>query len=293
MSSHKKVNFDTDNFSACFKALMRVHSALLHATVTASNRSKFAVIIFSDMVYWYIPRSTDDIRTNANGGLVLTNIIRCDWLHNKASWQVIGINAVSLPDIVDQNGNPAPMTMNGIPIDISDVKVRSALNKITNFPPDVTMEALQEIQKAMEMHIEIDIDSLKTEEPLAVLHLLQSLHIKPQNKLYTNKSRIKDALHASMSKMVHHHAESIAMKDSIKLKCAMLEQAECMLTGAKDKEWINNILDNFWHQINKSSLLPPHMQEMTSVIMNMRRDRDMGQYLELEHVLNQNCIQQR
>jgi hypothetical protein len=57
MSSHKKVNFDTDNFSAGFKALLRVHSELLDATVTASNRSKFAVKIFSDMVYWYIPRS--------------------------------------------------------------------------------------------------------------------------------------------------------------------------------------------------------------------------------------------
>jgi hypothetical protein len=44
---------------------------------------------------------------------------------------------------VPSNGNPAPVTMNGIPIDISDIKVRSVLNKMTNYPPDVTMEALQ------------------------------------------------------------------------------------------------------------------------------------------------------
>jgi hypothetical protein len=33
MSSHKKVNFDTDNVTSCFKALLRVLSDLLHATV--------------------------------------------------------------------------------------------------------------------------------------------------------------------------------------------------------------------------------------------------------------------
>jgi hypothetical protein len=173
-------------------------------------------------VYWYIPRSTDDIRTNANGRLVLVSIIRRDWLHFKASWQVMGINAGSLPDIVDQNGNLAPMTMNGIPIDISDVKVRSGLNKMTNFPPDVTMEALQIIQKAMETHIKFGIDRIKTDEPLSTLHLLQSFHIKTQNKLHHNKARIREALQASMSKMVHNHAESIAMKDSVKLNIANL-----------------------------------------------------------------------
>jgi hypothetical protein len=107
------------------------------------------------------------------------------------------------------------------------------------------------------------------------------------HKLYINKSRIKEALQALMSKMVHNHAESIAMKDSVKLNGAMLETAECILTGTKDKELIDNILDNFWHQINKSLLLPTHTQEIISVIMNMRRDRDMGQYVELDHVLNQ------
>ncbi len=82
MSSHKKVNFDTDNYSAAFKALMRVHLEILHSTVTAGDRSKYSVKLLSDMVYWYVPRSTDDICTNANGGLILNNIIRTDWLHS-------------------------------------------------------------------------------------------------------------------------------------------------------------------------------------------------------------------
>jgi hypothetical protein len=149
------------------------------------------------------------------------------------------------------------------------------------------MEALQMIQKAMEEYIEFDIDRLMADEPLAILHLLQSYHIKTQNKLYQNRARIKEALQASTSKLAHNHAEAIASKDSIKLNLAMLEQAECMLTGQKDKELIDNILDNYWGSINKSSLPPTTKHQMTSVIMNLRRDRDMGQYLDLDHILDQ------
>ena len=103
------------------------------------------------MVYYYVPRSTDDIRTSANGGLILGNIIRTDWLHDKASWQLTVINAGSLPDIVDQNGYPAPMTMNGITFDITDIKIRYILRKMTNFLPEITMESLHVIQTMEEL----------------------------------------------------------------------------------------------------------------------------------------------
>jgi hypothetical protein len=87
--------------------------------------------------------------------------------------------------------------------------------------------------------------------------------------------------------MVHNHAEAVLLKESIKLNIAMLEKAECILSGAKDKEVIYSLIDNLWHLINRSRLMPTHQQELTRVLMNMKRDRDMGQHLELEHVLNQ------
>ncbi len=98
------------------------------------------------------------------------------------------------------------------------------------------MEALHVIQKTMEEYIDFDIDRLIADEPLAVLHLLQSLHIKTQNRLYQNRARIKEALQTSISKLPSNHAESIVAKDSIKLNLDMLEQAECMLTGQRIKE---------------------------------------------------------
>jgi hypothetical protein len=176
--SSQKVNFDTDNSSKCFQALAKVHSYLANQTVQSGDRQKHAIKTLSNMVFYYVPRSTDDIRTSANGGLILANIIRTDWLHNKVSWQLTGINAGSLPDIVDQNGNPAPMTMNGIPIDITDIKVRNILRKMTNFLPEITMEALHVIQTTMEKFIDFNIDRLQADEPLAVLLLLQTFHIK-------------------------------------------------------------------------------------------------------------------
>ncbi len=46
--------------------------------------------------------------------------------------------------------------------------------------------------------------------------------------------------------MVRNHTEAVAMKDSIKLKFAVLEKADCMLTGYKDKETVSTVIDNLW-----------------------------------------------
>ena len=43
---------------------------------------------------------------------------------------MMGILLGAFP-IFDQNGNPAMTTMNGIPIDITDVKVLNSLNKLS------------------------------------------------------------------------------------------------------------------------------------------------------------------
>ena len=249
--------------------------------VADCDRKKYSVKMIGEMVYGYVPQLTHKISINSSGGVVLIDINGIDWLHNKSTWQIRGIIAGSFPEIIDLNGNQAPMTMNGIPIDITDVKVLSALNKLSNHPPVVITEALHEIHTAVEMFIEEDGKlEFKMNEPLGVLHQLQSFHIKFQNKCYINESRIKESLHESVTKMVHNHAASISMKYSVKLNFAVLEKADCILTGSKDKEIISSIIDNLWGLINKSSLQvrlqPTHKQEMTSVIMNMRRGRDFG-----------------
>jgi hypothetical protein len=107
----------------CIVSTLRVHSQIQHATVSDRNRVKYSVKILGDAVFGYVPRSTDNMTTNPNGGIVFSNIVRSHWLHYKATWHVIGINGGALPEVFDRQGNPPPMTMNGIPIDISDVKV--------------------------------------------------------------------------------------------------------------------------------------------------------------------------
>jgi uncharacterized membrane-anchored protein YjiN (DUF445 family) len=54
--------------------------------------------------------------------------------------------------------------------------------------------------------------------------------------------------------MIHNHAEAISMKKSIKLNIAMLEKAERILTGAKDKETINSLINKMWELIRDSML---------------------------------------
>ncbi len=88
--------------------------------------------------------------------------------------------------------------------------------------------------------------------------------------------------------MVHNHAEAISMKVSIKLNIVKLEKAECILTGSKleDKNTINSLIDNILGLINKSRLQPTHQQEMTRILLKMKRDHDKERHLELEKVLN-------
>jgi hypothetical protein len=68
---------------------------------------------------------------------------------------MIGIILDALPDIVDQNGISAMMTTNGIPIDITNVKVLSPLNLLLKYPPYVITEALFEIRKAFNMFLKM------------------------------------------------------------------------------------------------------------------------------------------
>ena len=77
------------------------------------------------MVHGYVPNSNDNIREAPRGGIILEDISGVDWLHNKSNWQMMGILLGALPDIFDQNGNSAMMTMNGIPIEITYVSKKN------------------------------------------------------------------------------------------------------------------------------------------------------------------------
>jgi hypothetical protein len=65
----------------------------------------------------------------------------------------------------------------------------------------------------------------------------QRYHITPQ------QGRKRTQVYES-SKMVHNHAEAVAMKKSIKSNTAKLEKAKCILTRSKDSATINSFIDN-------------------------------------------------
>jgi hypothetical protein len=65
----------------------------------------------------------------------------------------------------------------------------------------------------------------------------QRYHITPQ------QGRKRTDVYES-SKMVHNHAEAVAMKESIKSNTAKLEKGKCILTRSKDNATINLFIDN-------------------------------------------------
>ena len=52
----------------------------------------------------YVPSSTDDIQETPNGGASINRIRGVGWFHDKASWEIMGINQGSLADIIDLDG---------------------------------------------------------------------------------------------------------------------------------------------------------------------------------------------
>ena len=154
MSINKKVNLYTATFRDTFVALRNVYNHLQYKTVSDPNRNKHSVKILADMATLYVPTSNDHITTSPNGGVDLTKLKPEEWFHTKATWAAMGVLQSGLPDIVDQNGNPAMMTMNGIPIDITDLKVRGYIKKLSKYSQDVMMDALEEISKAIKLYFE-------------------------------------------------------------------------------------------------------------------------------------------
>ena len=151
MSINKNVNLYLATYLDSFIALLNVYSHLQCKTVMDPLRNKHPAKALAEMAAYYVPDSNDYIIVLPNGGVDLTNIQPHEWCHTKQSWGAMGITKAALPDILDQNGDPAMMTMNGIPIDITDLKLLSHLKKLSKYSPEVTMDALEEISKAIKL----------------------------------------------------------------------------------------------------------------------------------------------
>jgi hypothetical protein len=89
--STKRVNIYTCNYRDAFIVIRNVHNRLHYMTRTVQNpdRSSQSVKTIADMVQWYVPYSTDDVRETPNGGIVLKHIQGTDWTHTKISWEAL------------------------------------------------------------------------------------------------------------------------------------------------------------------------------------------------------------
>ncbi len=127
------------------------------------------------MALVYVPSSTDEtIQETPNGG---TSINRNRGVGCKLGNHGYQSRITCRHHWPGWLSYPVKMTMNGILIDETDVKVLSNLKRLSKY-------SYGEIHKAFKIYIE-GTENSPTGEPREILHKLQAIHIQVQNKMFT------------------------------------------------------------------------------------------------------------
>ena len=121
-----------------------------------------------------------------------------EFVHNRSSWEVMGIKKGSLPLILSTDPRTgeeyeAPMTMNGIEIDPRDPGVIRRISALKMFPTSVMSESLDTIKQAFETYINDEnhpIRKTAEDSKFKALERVQRAYIMLQNYLLLDKCKI-------------------------------------------------------------------------------------------------------
>ncbi len=113
-----------------------------------------------------------------------------DFMHTRSSWEGMGVKNCMLPrittiDPISRDEFEAPITMNGIEIDPSNVEVIHRFQNLSTFPSTVMHKALGIVETIFKKYI--DDDDLPQRNHMShfeILELVQRMLIILQNLLF-------------------------------------------------------------------------------------------------------------
>jgi len=75
------------------------------------------------------------------------------------------------------------------------------------------------------------------------------------------------------------------MKETLQLNLAMLERAECKLTGSSDQEIVMTIIKNFCDAMKRTDFRNiTEKIELSNVLISFRKEKEYGQDIGLDHL---------
>ena len=286
MSESTKVDLSKAKAKEVFIAINNIESEIRYATAKDQNRKTHNVMTLSRMSNSYVPQPTDRIKYNRNGNPSLKTMSPRDLLHNKRTWEAMGLLPGRLPSLYYSDGSEACMTMNGLEIDLMHDEVIRRLDQIRNYPPSVLSESLEIISKAINKYIIVKVDTNRETSLYGAIEVLQDAKITLQNLLFEEKAEIKSEIKTHTTNIVLKHDQAVNMRQTLRLYIAMLEQAEAKVAGHGNAELADSIIDNFWDHLRKSKPTTADAVSLTHLLHSIRIDRDKNINIDLYVLLD-------
>ena len=237
-----KVNPNKCTAEELFIAFRRVLDELLHKVVKDEHRKSKSVMALFNLIWSYVPQETDKFKIDKDGYPSIKKWLIEHLVHNKASWEAIGVEKGKLPNttiICPRTGDEIypPITMNGIIIDINSPQLIRRMQESVTFPSSLRHEALEIISNVYNKHIDDKCPGVrKNGGPYDTLIKVQTTAIKLQNMLFANTQTLEEKIKEFSGKMVTNHHEAMIMKEQLELGIAMSEMANNKFARASDHE---------------------------------------------------------
>ena len=133
MSESIKIDVSKAKAKDLYKAINAIEDELHNATTKDARRMPHNIAILLRMADGYVAQSTDTLKVTRNGNPSLKPFSRENLLHKKSTWEIMGISQGRLPSLHNPDGSEACMTMNGLPVDLTDDKTIHRLDQIRNY----------------------------------------------------------------------------------------------------------------------------------------------------------------
>jgi hypothetical protein len=127
-----------------------------------------------------------------------------DFLHNRSSWERMGIKKGTLPLVVITDPDTgeeyeAFMTMNGIPTNPDSPEVKRRIQFLVTFPGSaLLLEAVGVIEEVFKKYIDDEEGAKKTYKgPFGIITRLQRAEIALQNLLFIARNKITERINTA------------------------------------------------------------------------------------------------
>jgi len=266
---------------------------LNHKVVRDSKRRTKSVMALYRMTAGWIPQDTDNVVTTKQGNSSIKHWSAEHLVHNKTSWEALGIDKGKLPNATITCPNTGReyypgMFMNGIIIDTNSPEFKCRIDEIINFPPELIHESFEIIESIYFKYFDDKGQGAGRNNDLYdVLHRVQQMLIQLQNKMFADRQGIEEKIKLHSGQIVTNHHEAVVMKEKLELAIAMSEMANSSFTRASDHDIASRMVECFRGAFSKAQFANAcESLQLATVLQTAKSALDNGETLNVDILMS-------